>query len=155
MQKYVYTDWDETQMLKKLPSDKISGTKKCLLFFFCESYFSFASLTFLTFLVFQDVFKTYLQYVFLKRLQDVFKTSCKTSSGRFQDVFRTSSKTSSRRLQDVFKKCLQDVFKTSWKTKKCYTEDAFSTSSPRRMFAGKVEKCYSREFSRLHLNGRC
>ena len=75
--------------------------------------------------VFQDVFKTYLQYVFLKRLQDVFKT------------------------------CLQDVFKTSWKTKKCYTEDAFSTSSPRRMFAGKVEKCYSREFSRLHLNGRC
>ena len=49
----------------------------------------------------QDVFKTYLQYVFLKRLQDVFKT------------------------------CLQDVFKTSWKTKKCYTEDVLKTSSVR------------------------
>ena len=40
-----------------------------------------------TFLVFQDVFKTYLQYVFLKRLQDVFKTC----------------------LQDVLLLCLQDV----------------------------------------------
>ena len=49
----------------------------------------------------EDVFKTYLQYVFLKRLQDVFKT------------------------------CLQDVFKTSWKTKKCYTEDVLKTSSVR------------------------
>ena len=44
-----------------------------------------------TLFVFQDVFKTYLQYVFLKRLQDVFKTC----------------------LQDVLQLCLQDVFKTS------------------------------------------
>ena len=86
----------------------------------------------------QDVIKTYLQYVFLKRLQDVFKTS----SSRFQNIFKTSS----RPLQDVFKTCLQevlqlclqDVFKTSWETKKCYTEDVFSTSSRRRIFAGKV-----------------
>ena len=71
-----------------------------------------------TLFVFQDVFNTYLQYVFLKRLQDVFKTC----------------------LQDVLQLCLQDAFKTSWKTKKCYTEDVFSTSSPRRMFAGLCSK---------------
>ena len=53
----------------------------------------------------QDVFKTYLQYVFLKRLQDVFKTF----SRRLQDVFQDVFKTFSRRLQDVF----QDVFKTA------------------------------------------
>ena len=78
-----------------------------------------------TFLVFQDVFKTYSQYVFLKRLQDVFKTS----SRRFQDIFKTSSKTSSRHLQDVFKTSLQDVLQLC-------LQDVFSTSSPRRMFAG-------------------
>ena len=77
-----------------------------------------------TLFVFQDVFKTYLQYVFLKSLQDVF-----------QDVFKTSSKTSSRHVCKTF--CCY-VFKTSWKTKKFYTEDVFSTSSPRRMFAGFV-----------------
>ena len=59
-----------------------------------------------TLFVFQDVFKTYLRYVFLKRLQDVFKMC----------------------LQDVLQLCLQDVFKTSWKTKKCYTDDVFKKS---------------------------
>ena len=61
----------------------------------------------------QGVFKT-----FSRRLQDVFKTSCKnvfkTSSRRLQDVFKTSS----RHLQDLFKtfwRHLQDVFKTSCK----------------------------------------
>ena len=91
-----------------------------------------------TLFVFQDVFKTYLQYVFLKRLQDIFKMS----SRRFQDVFTTFSK----RLQDVFKTCLQDVFKTSLKTKKCYTEDVFSRSSPRRMFAGTGPVLKKRSF---------
>ena len=44
------------------------------------------------------VFKTYLQYVFLKRLPR-----------RLQDVFKTSSRRLPRRLQDVLKTCLQDV----------------------------------------------
>ena len=69
----------------------------------------------------QDVFKTYLQYVFLKRLQDVFKTSSKTSSRRACKtsccyVFKTSSRQKNedvlkdkkmlhwRRLQYVFSK---------------------------------------------------
>ena len=60
-----------------------------------------------TLFVFQDLFKKYLQYVFLKRLQGVFKTSsrraCKTSCNY--------------------------IFKTSWKTKKCYSEDVLKTSS--------------------------
>ena len=46
-----------------------------------------------TLFVFQDALKTYLQYVFVKRLQDVFKTSsrriCKTSCNY---VFKTSSR---------------------------------------------------------------
>ena len=57
----------------------------------------------------QDVFKTYLRYVFLKLLQDVFKTPSKTSSRRVckkscNYVFKTSRqknvtlKTSSVRL---------------------------------------------------------
>ena len=54
----------------------------------------------------QDVFKTYLQYVFLKRLEDVL-----------EDVFKT------------FSRRFQDVLKTSWKTKKCYTEYVFKMSS--------------------------
>ena len=78
-----------------------------------------------------------LQDVFLKRLQDVFKTSSKRLSRRLQDVFvRRFAIISSRRLLDVFARrlaimCsrrLQDVFKTSWKTKKCYTEDVLKTS---------------------------
>ena len=47
------------------------------------------------------VFAIRLQDVLLKRLQNVFKMSCK-------NVFNTSS----RRLQDVLQRCLQDVFKT-------------------------------------------
>ena len=53
-----------------------------------------------------------------KRLQDVFKTSCKnvlkTSSRRFEDVFKMSSrcfKKSSNRLQDIFKTSCKDAFK--------------------------------------------
>ena len=61
----------------------------------------------------QDVSKTYLQCVFLKRLQDVLKTSSKTSSRHF-------CKTS-----------CNYAFKTSWKIKQCYTEDVFKTSSVR------------------------
>ena len=55
---------------------------------------------------------------FLRRLQDLFKTS----SRRLQDIFKTC-------LQDVLQLYLQDVFKTSWKTNKCYTEDVLKTSS--------------------------
>ena len=71
----------------------------------------------------KDVFKTYLQYVFLKRLENVFKTTSKRLSRRIQDIFKTC-------LQHVFQLCLQDV-KTSWKTKKCYTKDVFKASSIR------------------------
>ena len=53
----------------------------------------------------EDVFKTYLQYVFLKRLQDVFKSL-------------------RRRLQDVL----------SWKTKKCCPEDFLKSSSRRLQY---------------------
>ena len=69
----------------------------------------------------QDVFKTYLQYVFLKCLQDVFKTC----------------------LQNVLQLCLQDVFKTSWKTKKCYTEDVLKTSWRRLQYVfTKTNVCW-------------
>ena len=89
----------------------------------------------------EDVLKTYLQYVFLKHLQDVLKTSCKTSSRCFQDVFKMC-------LQDVLQLCLQDASKMSWrrlgrqknvtlKTSWGRLQDVFSTSSPRRMFAGE------------------
>ena len=67
-----------------------------------------------TLFVFQDVFKTYLQYVFLKRLQDVFA--------------RRLAIMSSRRLQDV----LEDKKMLHWR----HLQDIFCTSSPRRMFAG-------------------
>ena len=75
-----------------------------------------------TFLVFQDVFKTcwrrvedvfkaYLQYVFVKRLQNVFKTSyktscnyvLKTSSRRLHDALEDKKMLHSRRLEDVLK----------------------------------------------------
>ena len=70
-----------------------------------------------TFLVFQDVFKTSW-----RRLQrDTFHLP-----RRLQDVFKSSSKTSSRR---VCKTSCNYVFKTSWKTKKCYTEDVFTKTN--------------------------
>ena len=85
-----------------------------------QTFLVFQDVFNVTLFIFQDVFKTSSrrhQDVFAirlptassKRLQDVFKTSCKTSSRHFQDVFKTSCKTSSRRLQHVFKTCLQDV----------------------------------------------
>ena len=61
----------------------------------------------------ENVLKTYLQYVFLKYLQDVL-----------QDVFKTFSRC-------VCKTSCNYVLKTSWKTKKCYTEDVLKTSSVR------------------------
>ena len=61
----------------------------------------------------EDVFKTYLQYVFLKRLQDVLQDVFKTFSRRLEDVFKTS-------WRRVCKRSCDYVFKTSWKTKKCY-----------------------------------
>ena len=102
-----------------------------------------------TLFIFQDVFKSYSQYVFLKRLQDVFKTF----SRRLQDVFQDVFKTSSRRLQDVFarrlaimsSRRLHNVFKTSWKAKKYYTEDVFKTSSRRLQYVfTKTNVCWDR-----------
>ena len=61
----------------------------------------------------EDVFKTYLQYVYLKRLPDIL-----------QDIFKTFPRR-------VCKTSCNYVFKTFWKTKKCYTEDVFKTSSIR------------------------
>ena len=54
----------------------------------------------------QDVIKTYLQYVFLKRLQVVFKTSLRRLPRPLQDVFKTSSRR-------VCKTSYNYVFKTS------------------------------------------
>ena len=53
--------------------------------------------------------KAYLQYVFLKCLEDVLQDVFKTFSRRLQDVFQDVFKTC---LQDVLQLCLQDVFKT-------------------------------------------
>ena len=90
----------------------------------------------------EDVLKTSFIFVFIWRLQDVFKMSwsrpiylswpnaLKASSRRFQDVFKKSCqddfKTFSKRLQDVLQKRLQDIFKTSCK-------NLFKTSSRRLM----------------------
>ena len=53
----------------------------------------------------EDVFKTYLQYVFLKRLQDVFaRRLAIMSSRRLQDVLEDKKMLHSRRLQYVFTK---------------------------------------------------
>ena len=59
-----------------------------------------------TLFVFQDVLKTYLRCVFLKRLQDVLQGVFKTFSRRLQDVFKTSSRR-------VCKTSCNYVFKTS------------------------------------------
>ena len=55
----------------------------------------------------EDVFKIYSSWLY------VFKTS----SRRLQNVFKTSWKTSSRHLQDFLQRCLQDVFKTYYQVK--------------------------------------
>ena len=75
-----------------------------------------------------DVFKTYLQCAFLKRLQDVLQDLFKTFPRRLQDVF-------ARRLAIMPSRRLQDVFQTSWNTKKMlqwrHLQDVFKTSSVR------------------------
>ena len=104
-----------------------------------------------TFVVFQDVFSVTL-FVFQdllktssRRLQDVFAICLpKTSLKRLQCIFKTSCKTSSRR---VWKTSCNYVFKASsrrlgrqknvtLKTSGRHLEDDFSTPSPRQMFAG-------------------
>ena len=69
-------------------------------------------ITLQTFLVFQDVFSV-TNFHLLRRFQDVFaRPLSKTSSRRLQDVFKTSSKTSSRRIcKMASSRRLQDVFK--------------------------------------------
>ena len=67
-----------------------------------QTFLVFQDVFSVTFFVFQDVLKTYLQYVFLKRLQDVFQDVFKTFSRRLQDVLEDKKnvtlKTSSVRL---------------------------------------------------------
>ena len=113
-----------------------------------------------TFLVFQDVFKTSwrrlqrsifrlprpldlftkrlpktssrrLQDVFLKRIQDVFKTSSKCLPRRLQDVLKTSSRR-------VCKKSCNYVFKTSSRNLPDVLEDKkmFKSNRP-QVFLGK------------------
>ena len=107
--------------------------------------FTKENLTQQTFLVFQDVFKTYLQYVFLKRLQDVSKTFLRRLPRRFQDVFKTYSRR-------VCKTSCNYVFKTSWKTKICYTEDVFKTSSRRLQYVlTKTNVCWEDALTLLSL----
>ena len=54
----------QTLLFSKLTSRRLEGAFRVALFRFPRCL--------------EDVFKTYLQYVFLKRLQDVFKTSSET-----------------------------------------------------------------------------
>ena len=76
----------------------------------------------------EDILKTYLQYVFMKYLQEVLQDVFKTFSRRLQDVFaRRLAIMSWRRLG----RQKNITLKTSWRR----FEDVFSTSSPRRMFA--------------------
>ena len=88
----------------------------------------------------EDVLKTFLVFVFRRRLQDVFKTSwSRRMYSPYSYVFRRSldqdqhillGHTSSRRFQDVFKtslRHLQDFFKMFWKR----LQDV-SKRSPRR-----------------------
>ena len=82
----------------------------------------------------QDVFKTYLQYVFLKRFQDVLKTSSRC----FQDVFKTC-------LLDVLQLCLQDVFKTSLRRLVRQENVTMKTSSRRPQYVfTKTNVCWGR-----------
>ena len=77
--------------------------------------------------VFQDVFKTCLQYVFQKRLQDVFQGVFKTG---FQGSFK----------ENVLQLCLEDVFKTSWRCLGRQKNVTLKMSSPRRMFPGTNQR---------------
>ena len=93
----------------------------------------------------RDVFKTYLQYVFLKCLQDVFKTFLRRLPRRLQDVFAI-------RLPIMSSRRLQDVLKTSWKTKKCYTEDVFKMFSRRLQYVfSKTNVCWEAIASGLNV----
>ena len=63
-----------------------------------------------------------------RRLQHVFSVTILRLPRRLEDVLR-------RRLEDVFKtsrktswRHLRDIFKTSWKTKNCYAQDVIKTS---------------------------
>ena len=49
-----------------------------------------------------------------RRLEDVWKTSCKTSSRRLQDVLEDEKLL----REDVLKACLEDVLKTLWRQTK-------------------------------------
>ena len=64
-----------------------------------------------------------------RRLQDVFKMSCKDVS---QDIFKTSSNTSCRNIFNTSSRCLQDVFKTYHQVKLLLLtrfQDVFETYS--------------------------
>ena len=97
----------------------------------------------------QDVFKTYLQHVFLKRLQDVLQDVFKTFSRRLEDVFaRGLAIISSRRLG----RQKNVTPKTSWRR----LEDVLSTSSPRRMFAEclhLLSSCTTEPETTTHFSG--
>ena len=94
-----------------------------------QTFVVFQDVFSVTLFVFQDVFAICLPKTSLKRLQCIFKTSCKTSSRR---VWKTSCnyvfKASSRRLG----RQKNVTLKTSGR----HLEDDFSTPSPRQMFAG-------------------
>ena len=99
----------------------------------------------------EDVFKTYLRYVFLKRFQDVFKTSsrrvCKTSCNY---VFKTC-------LQDVLQLCLQDVFKTSsvrLHQDECLLGDNFQTGSPWDHKCSRLKQKMERLINNVYWNDR-
>ena len=75
-----------------------------------------------------------------RRLQDVFKMSCKDVS---QDIFKTSSNTSCRNIFNTSSRCLQGVFKTSSRR----LQDIFKTSCE------DVFKTFSRRI--IKLNSSC
>ena len=118
----------------------------------------------------EDVLKTFsrrLRDVLPRRLQNVFKKSCKklfkTSSRRLQDVLQKSLqdifKMSSRRFQDVFKtsswhlqdafetfwRRLEDVLKMSWRRKK--PERFQDVSSSYTVLVNKFSRCLQDVFT--------
>ena len=92
-----------------------------------------------TLFIFQNLLKTSS-----RRLQDVFAICLPEMSSRLlQDVFKTSSKTSSRRVCKTSSRRLRRQKKNvTLKTCSRRLQEVFNTSSPRRMFAGGGDDCF-------------
>ena len=102
-----YNIWDEIcTALKKAENDGNGNSQQTFIVFQDVLKTSWRRLQCNTFRLprpLEDVFKTYLQYVFLKRLQDVFKTCLQNVLQLcLQDVLEDKKMLHCRRLQYVF-----------------------------------------------------